>query len=97
LNPQQSSVPKKRNKVLVYHSAQEDLASGRDVLAFGRYDGGYYHHLNGAVDNYLLEIIEAVQELAKASDSTYGSRRMEAALGVMSYPVSRNKAKKPVC
>jgi transposase InsO family protein len=56
--------------------------------------GGYYRHLNKAVDYYHLELIEAVQELAKASDHTYGSRRMVVALGVMSYPVSRNKAKK---
>lgn len=56
--------------------------------------GGYYRHLNKAVDYYHLELIEAVQELAKASGSTYGSRRMKAALAAMSYPVSRNKARK---
>jgi putative transposase len=56
--------------------------------------GGYYRHLNKAVYYDHLEIIEAVQELAKASDHTYGSLRMKAALGVMSYPVRRNKAKK---
>jgi putative transposase len=28
------------------------------------------------------------------SDHTYGSRRIKVALGLMSYPVSRNKAKK---
>ena len=56
--------------------------------------GGYYRHLNKAVDYYHLELIEAIQELAKASDHTYGSRRMKIALGLMSYPVSRNKAKK---
>ena len=56
--------------------------------------GGYYRYLNKAVDYYHLELIEAVQELAKASDHTYGSRRMKFALGIMSYPVSRNKAKK---
>ena len=58
--------------------------------------GGYYRHLNKAVDYYHLELIEAVQELAKDSDHTYGSRRMKVALGLMSYPVSRNKAKKPM-
>jgi len=56
--------------------------------------GGYYRHLNKAVDHYHLELIEAVQDLAKASDNTYGSRRMRAALGAMSYPVSRNKARR---
>ena len=58
--------------------------------------GGYYRHLNKTVDYYHLELIEAVQELAKDSDHTYGSRRMKVALGLMSYPVSRNKAKKPM-
>ena len=56
--------------------------------------GGDYRHLNKAVDYYHLELLEAVQELAKASDHTYGSRRIKVALGLMSYPVSRNKAKK---
>jgi putative transposase len=56
--------------------------------------GGYYRQLNKAMDYYYLELIEAVQELAKASDYTYGSRRMKFALGIMSYPVSLNKAKK---
>ena len=33
--------------------------------------GGYYRHLSKAVDYYHLELIEAVQDLAKASDNTY--------------------------
>lgn len=33
-------------------------------------------------------------DIAKACDNTYGSRRMSEALGAMSYPVSREKAKK---
>ena len=56
--------------------------------------GGYYRHLKKPVDHYHLELIEAVKDIAKASDNTYGSRRMKAALGAMSYPVSRRKAKK---
>lgn len=55
---------------------------------------GYYRHLNKGVDYYHLALIEAVKELAKVSDNTYGSRRMKAALDAMDYPVSRNKAKK---
>ena len=55
--------------------------------------GGYYRHLKKAVDYDRLELIEAVKDIAKASDHTYGSRRMKAALSAMSYPVSRNKAK----
>ena len=37
LKKRRSSLPKKRNKVLVYHSVQQDLGSGRDVSAFGCY------------------------------------------------------------
>jgi transposase len=37
LKKRRSSLPKKRNKVLVYHSAQEDLACRCDVSAFGHY------------------------------------------------------------
>ena len=40
------------------------------------------------------EMLEAVNEIAKASDDSYGSRRMKKALNVLSYPVSRNKARK---
>ena len=56
--------------------------------------GGYYRHLKKAVDYDRLELIEAVKDIAKASDHTYGSRRMKAALDTMGYPVSRNKAKR---
>jgi predicted metal-dependent phosphoesterase TrpH len=39
-------------------------------------------------------LIEAVRDVAKASDYSYGSRRMKKALNVLSYPVSRDKSKK---
>ena len=45
-------------------------------------------------DPYHRELIEAVKEIAEASDYTYGSRRMKKALNALSYPVSRNKARK---
>jgi len=35
-----------------------------------------------------------VKEIAKASDDTYGSRRMKKALNALGFPVSRNKARK---
>ncbi len=44
-------------------------------------------------DFYHQEMIEAVKDIAKASDDSYGSRRMKKALNVLSYPVSRNKAR----
>jgi putative transposase len=40
------------------------------------------------------EMLEAVMEIALASDFSYGSRRMKKALNALSYPVSRNKARK---
>jgi len=39
-------------------------------------------------------MLEAVKEIAVASDNTYGSRRMKAALNILAYPISRNKARK---
>ena len=59
---------------------------------------GYYGHrqrkLEKPYDPYHQELLEAVKDIAKASDDTYGSRRMKKALGALSYPVSRNKARK---
>ena len=46
------------------------------------------------MDHDHLERIEALKDIAKASDNTYGSRRMKAGLNAMGYPVSRNKARK---
>jgi len=40
------------------------------------------------------ELIEAVRSIAKASDNSYGSRRMKKALSALSYPVSRQKARR---
>ena len=38
-------------------------------------------------------MIEAVKDIAKASDNSYVSRRMKKALNALSYPASRNKAR----
>jgi len=58
---------------------------------------GYYGYLqrelNRPVDFHHLELLEAVTEIAKSSDNTYGSRRMKKALCALSYPVGRNKAR----
>jgi len=63
------------------------------VTRSGYYD---YQRRNGDKTNapYHREILEAVRDIAKASDSTYGSRRMKRALNALSYPVSRNKVRK---
>ncbi len=59
---------------------------------------GYYgyqqRHGDREDDLYHLELQEAVRDLAKASDYSYGSRRMKKALNLLSYPASRNKARK---
>jgi len=40
------------------------------------------------------EMVEWVQDIAKSSRDSYGSRRMKEALNALGYPVSRNKARK---
>ena len=56
---------------------------------------GYQQRQNKRLPNvHHQEMIEAVKEIAKASDDSYGSRRMEKALNALSYPVSRDKARK---
>lgn len=46
------------------------------------------------IDPEHAELLEWVKEVAKASDYSYGSRRMKEALNGLGYPVSRNKARK---
>ena len=59
---------------------------------------GYYgylkRHAGKPDDADHQELLGAVREIAKASDATYGSRRMKRALNALSYPVSRSKARK---
>ena len=58
----------------------------------------YYHYRrnkeNKPVDPEHLEMLMWVKEIAKASDDTYGSRRMKKALNALGFPISRNKARK---
>lgn len=60
--------------------------------------GGHYgyhqRHRDREDDLYHQELLEAVRDIAKASDYSYGSRRMKKALNILSYPASRNKASK---
>jgi putative transposase len=59
---------------------------------------GYYHYQAnqaGRADNSKhQEMLEWVKRIAESSDNSYGSRRMKNALNALSYPVSRNKARK---
>jgi len=58
---------------------------------------GYYSYQRRGgdrIDYYHQELLEAVRDIAKATEDSYGSRRMKAALNILSYPVSRNKARK---
>jgi putative transposase len=59
---------------------------------------GYYGYrkrqLGQPDDPVHREMLEAVVEIAKASDFTYGSRRMKKGLNVLGHPVSRNKTRK---
>jgi len=59
---------------------------------------GYYHYekvtRKKALDLEHLEMLEWVKCLGEKSDYSYGSRRMKKALNALSYPVSRNKARK---
>jgi putative transposase len=66
------------------------------VLGVSR--NGYYQyrktHEGKPKDPDHQEMIEWVQDIAKSSDDTYGSRRMKKALNILGYPVSREKARK---
>ena len=59
--------------------------------------GGYYVHQRGdggRANRYHQELLEAVKNIARATEDSYGSRRMKHALNALSYPISRNKARK---
>jgi len=58
----------------------------------------YYHYRrnkeNRPVDPEHQEMLMWVKAIAKASDDSYGSRRMKKALNALGFPISRNKARK---
>jgi putative transposase len=63
------------------------------ITRSGYYD--YQRRNEGKVDDpYHRELLETVRDIAKATGYSYGSRRMKKALNALSYPVSRNKARK---
>lgn len=59
---------------------------------------GYYHYQTSQAkkldDSKHQEMLDWVKDIAKSSNYSYGSRRMEKALNALSFPVSRNKARK---
>lgn len=55
---------------------------------------GYYDYQRRNEGKIHRELLEAVRDIAKATGYSYGSRRMKKALNALSYPVSRNKARK---
>lgn len=58
---------------------------------------GFYQYQKNqekSKDPLYQDMLEWVQDIAKKSDDTYGSRRMKKALNALGYPVSRNKARK---
>jgi transposase InsO family protein len=59
---------------------------------------GYYSYqrrnANKPVDPEHQEMLHWVREIAKASDYSYGSRRMKNALNALGYPIGRNKARR---
>ena len=78
------------------HEQTWPIALQCKVLGVNR--SGYYHYqattANKVDDPLHQEMLEWVEDIAKASDYTYGSRRMQKALNALGYPVSRNKARK---
>ena len=58
---------------------------------------GFYHYrkhtANKPVDPDHQEMLYWVKEIAKATDDSYGSRRMKKALNLVGFSVSRNKAR----
>jgi len=59
---------------------------------------GYYSYWkrkgNTPPDPVRQQMLDDVKEIAVASDYSYGSRRMKAAMNALAYPISRNKARK---
>ncbi|QYZ65427.1 MAG: IS3 family transposase [Gammaproteobacteria bacterium (ex Lamellibrachia satsuma)] len=88
-----------RNEVkysfITQHKNAYPISLQCQVLGVSR--NGYYQYQRGLgnrPDRIHQEMLEWVEDIAKSSDYTYGSRRMKKALNVLGYPVSRNKARK---
>ncbi len=81
---------------ITHHKNTYPVSLQCQVLGVNRCN--YYHHLKYGVkkseDPIHQEMLAWVKRIAHDSDDTYGSRRMKKALNALSFPVSRNKARK---
>ena len=81
---------------ITHHKNTYPISLQCQVLGVSRQ--GYYHYekvtCNKEKTKEHQEMLEWIKELALITDFTYGSRRMKKALNALSYPVSRNKARK---
>lgn len=81
---------------ITQHKKTYPISLQCQVLGVNR--SGYYHYqanvANKLDDPVHLEMLEWVKRIAKASDDTYGSRRMKKAMNYLGYSISRNKARK---
>ena len=64
----------------------------------GVYRSGFYYYCKHTANRVNhpehQEMLHWVKEIARATDDSYGSRRMKKALNLLGFPVSRNKARK---
>jgi putative transposase len=87
------------NKVKYVFVAQHKKTWPVDLMCqlFGITRSGYYGYQRrggGGMDYYHKELLEAVEDIAEATDDNYGSRRIKQALNALGYPVSRRNAGK---
>ena len=81
---------------IAQHKNTYPLSLQCQVLGVSRI--GYYHYQASQAkkqdDAKHQEMLEWVKKIAESSGYSYGSRRMRKALNALSFPVSRNKARK---
>ena len=81
---------------ITHHKNTYPVSLQCQVLGVNR--SNYYHHEKYGVklseDPVHQEMLVWVKRIDEDSDHTYGSRRMKKALNALSFPVSRNKARK---
>lgn len=81
---------------ITQHKKTYPISLQCQVLGVSR--NGYYNYqanvVNKSADPEHQEMLEWVKDIAHCSGDSYGSRRMKKALNALSFPVSRNKARK---